>query len=161
MLNKLRCHTHFYFSANQISWSRLLIQIHILTDKQCRSWSVGFVRSQLIWIYTVCKGRAYLGSAGLGLMWKVHIPLWSGRRASCKLRGYRYPCCFWFCSNERLRRPFLREWFLRGNRCRCPTLAGWEYCRLVGWNVSRTQVHRSHRKTLILERKTIVLTRNI
>ena len=24
-------------------------------------------RSQLIWIYTVCKGRAYPGSAGLGL----------------------------------------------------------------------------------------------
>ena len=23
--------------------------------------------SQLIWIYTVCKNRAYLGSAGLGL----------------------------------------------------------------------------------------------
>ena len=25
MLNKLRCHTHFQFSANQINWSRLLI----------------------------------------------------------------------------------------------------------------------------------------
>ena len=25
-------------------------------------------RSQLIWIYTVCRGRAYPGSAGLGLM---------------------------------------------------------------------------------------------
>ena len=24
--------------------------------------------SQLIWIYTVCKGRAYTGSAGPGLM---------------------------------------------------------------------------------------------
>ena len=24
-------------------------------------------RSQLIWIYTVCKGRVYPGSAGLGL----------------------------------------------------------------------------------------------
>ena len=41
--------------------------IHILNDKQCRSRSVGF-RSHLIWIYTVCKDRAYLGSAGLGLM---------------------------------------------------------------------------------------------
>ena len=32
-----------------------------------KSRSVGFFRSQLIWIYTVCKGRVYLGSAGLGL----------------------------------------------------------------------------------------------
>ena len=28
MLNKWRCHTHFKFSANQFTWSRLLIQIH-------------------------------------------------------------------------------------------------------------------------------------
>ena len=46
--------------------SRLLIQIHILNDKQCKSRSVGFFRSQLIWIYTVCKDRAYPGSAGQG-----------------------------------------------------------------------------------------------
>ena len=46
---------------------RLWIQIHILNDKQCRSRSVGFFRSQLIWIYTVCKGKKYLGSAGQGL----------------------------------------------------------------------------------------------
>ena len=36
---------------------------------QCRSRSVGFFRSQLIWIYTVCKGRIYQGSAGQGLKW--------------------------------------------------------------------------------------------
>ena len=42
LLNKLRCRTHFYFSANQITWSRLLIQIHILNGKQSRSRSVGF-----------------------------------------------------------------------------------------------------------------------
>ena len=35
--------------------------------KQCRSRSVGFFRSQLIWIYTVCKCRVYPGSAGQGL----------------------------------------------------------------------------------------------
>ena len=40
----------------------LLIQIHILDDKQCRPRWVG--RGQLIWIYTVCKGRAYPGSPG-------------------------------------------------------------------------------------------------
>ena len=28
----------------------------------------GFFKSQLIWIYTVCKGRAYAGSAGPGLI---------------------------------------------------------------------------------------------
>ena len=55
------------FSANQITWSILLIKIHILIGKQCRSRSVGFFRSQLIWIYTVCKGRSYPGSAGQGL----------------------------------------------------------------------------------------------
>ena len=50
MLNKLKCHTHFLISVNQITWSGLLIQIHILIAKQGRSRS-------LIWIYTVCKDR--------------------------------------------------------------------------------------------------------
>ena len=68
MLNKLRRHAHFRLSANQITWFILLVQTHILNDKQCRSKSVSFWRSQLIWIYTVCKGRAYLGSAGQGLI---------------------------------------------------------------------------------------------
>ena len=73
LLNKLRCHTYFQFSANQITWSSLLIQIHILNGKQCRSRSVGFFRSQLIWIYTVCKDRVYPGSAGLGLTINLQI----------------------------------------------------------------------------------------
>ena len=68
MLNKLSCHAHFWFSANQITWSRLFIQSQKLTVRQYRTRSVGFFRSQLIWIYTVCKGRAYLGSARLGLI---------------------------------------------------------------------------------------------
>ena len=50
------------------SWSRLLIYTQIVNGKQCRSRSVGFIRSQLIWICTVCKGRVYLGSAGLELI---------------------------------------------------------------------------------------------
>ena len=37
----------------------IFIQIHIRNGNQCRR--------QLIWIYTVCKGRAYPRSAGLGL----------------------------------------------------------------------------------------------
>ena len=73
MLIKLRCHSHFQFSANQITWCRLLIQIHILNGKLCRSRSVGFFRSQLIWICTVCKGMAYTGSARQGLKLKAHI----------------------------------------------------------------------------------------
>ena len=40
MLNKLRCHAHFWFPANQITWSGFLIEIHIFNDKQCRSRSV-------------------------------------------------------------------------------------------------------------------------
>ena len=66
LLNKLRCHTSL-FSANQITWSGMLLYIHILNGKQCRSRSVGFFRSQLIWIYTVCKDKVYPGSAGQGL----------------------------------------------------------------------------------------------
>ena len=34
MLNKLSSQAHFQFSANQITWSGLLIQIHILDDDQ-------------------------------------------------------------------------------------------------------------------------------
>ena len=66
ILNKSRCHAYFQFSANQFSSSRLLIQIQILNGKQCRARSVGFFRNQLIWIYTVSKGRVYPGSAGQG-----------------------------------------------------------------------------------------------
>ena len=57
MLNKLSCPAHFWFPVNQITWSGFLIEIHIFNDKQCRSRSVGFFRSQLIWIYTVCWDR--------------------------------------------------------------------------------------------------------
>ena len=35
-------------------------------DQLASSRSVGFFRSQLIWIYIVCKGRVYPGSAGQG-----------------------------------------------------------------------------------------------
>ena len=45
----------------------------MLNEKQCRSRSVGFLRSQLIWIYTVCKDRVYLGSAGQGLISSIHV----------------------------------------------------------------------------------------
>ena len=54
--------------ANQITWSRLLIQFHILNGNHCRSRSVDCFRSQLIWVYNVCKGRAYPGSAEPGII---------------------------------------------------------------------------------------------
>ena len=73
MLHKLICHTYFELTANQITWSRLLRQIHILNAKQCGSISVGFSRSQLIWIYTVCKRNVYPGSAGQGLIIYNHF----------------------------------------------------------------------------------------
>ena len=68
MLNQLRCRAYLQFSANQITWSRLLIQIHVQNDKQ---W-----RSQIIWIYTVCKDRVNPGSAGQGLVEIVINQLW-------------------------------------------------------------------------------------
>ena len=42
------------FSASQITSAGFLIEIHMSNDKQCKSRSVGFFRSQLIWMYTVC-----------------------------------------------------------------------------------------------------------
>ena len=75
MLNKLRCQAHFQFWANQIAWFRLLIQVQKLYGKECRSKSVGFFRSRLIWTYTVCKCRAYLGSAGQGLNKWIYQPI--------------------------------------------------------------------------------------
>ena len=47
-------------------------------DKQCRSRSVGFWRSKLIWIYTVCKDRVYPDSAGLGLKWAATLEMYLG-----------------------------------------------------------------------------------
>ena len=54
--------------------------------KQCRSRSVGFF-SQLIWIYSVCNGRIYLGSAGQGLMMFCIVFL---RQQHVQLRSSRY-----------------------------------------------------------------------
>ena len=95
MLNILRCHAFFKFSANLITRSRLLIQIPILNDKQCRSRSVGFLsfgffKSQLIWLYIVCKDRVhvYQGSEGQELIsfdyfFLQTVPRW-------------FPCCSTF-----------------------------------------------------------------
>ena len=63
MLNKLICHAHFYFSANQITLSRLLIQIQIFNDSADPDQELNNLALQM----DVCKGRAYQGSARLGL----------------------------------------------------------------------------------------------
>ena len=70
MPNKLWCHAYFQFSAYHITWSRLLIKIHIPNGKQCRS------RSEAIWSGSTLfvKDREYLGSAGLGLMY-INYPM--------------------------------------------------------------------------------------
>ena len=61
MLNKLRCHAMPLSNFQPIK----------LLDPDCwykfTYWMANSLRSQLIWIYTVCKGRVYLGSAGQGL----------------------------------------------------------------------------------------------
>ena len=37
--------------------------------------NAGFFRSQLIWIYTVCKGRVYPSSAGQGLIYNLELAM--------------------------------------------------------------------------------------
>ena len=64
--------SHLIFNQSE----HLIKVVHIyskLNDKQCRSRSVGFFRSQLIWIYTVFKGWIYPGSARQGL--RVNSPI--------------------------------------------------------------------------------------
>ena len=71
-----------------VSQSNCLIQVvdtnsHTESQtKQCRSGSVGFWRSQLIWIYIVWIGRAYPGLARPGLMHMYRPVL---RLAACNL----------------------------------------------------------------------------
>ena len=80
------------------SQSNYLIQtvdtIYILNDKQCRSRSVGFFRSQLIWICTVCKGSVYPGPAGQGLRYPNTMGQYSIKDAFCNLHA----SCFIQCS---------------------------------------------------------------
>ena len=73
---------------SQITCFRLVIQIHMLKDKQCRSRLVGFVSSQLMWICNVCKSMAYSGSAGPEL---IITP-------SSEVRpGHCFQCFFMWC----------------------------------------------------------------
>ena len=75
IVNKLVCHAHFKLSANQITWSRMLIKMHILNGKQCRSRSVGFFRSQLIWIYTVLQKQDISGFSRTRV--QTHTNIWT------------------------------------------------------------------------------------
>ena len=58
---------HPLLNFNQWDYWIQVVDTNSHNAKQCRSRSVGFWRSQLIWIYTVYKSRAYPGSAGQGL----------------------------------------------------------------------------------------------
>ena len=51
--------------------------VQVLTARPVWKWSrsVGWFRSQLIWIYTVCKDCTYPGSTGLGLIFYNHSQL--------------------------------------------------------------------------------------
>ena len=55
LLDPDRCYKFTYIMANS-------------ADPDLLASEVGFFRSQLIWIYTACKGRIYPGSAGQGLI---------------------------------------------------------------------------------------------
>ena len=68
-----------------LSQSDYLIQIvAINSHTKWQTVQIQIWRSQLIWIYTVCKNRAYLGSAGQGLKeWQtvkalLELLLWVG-----------------------------------------------------------------------------------
>ena len=76
-------------------WQTVWIQI---------SW---LLRSQLIWIYTVCKGRVYRGSAGQGLIicppgiWKSvritqYFSLHKQAYCACGSLNLCSECCFFF-----------------------------------------------------------------
>ena len=50
-----KCKICIKFIKFRISYFDQLLWVHMLHWKQCGSWSAGFFRSQLIWIYTVYK----------------------------------------------------------------------------------------------------------
>ena len=96
MLKKSRCNAHFYLSANQIAWSRLLIQILILNDKQCRSRSVAFpgtsrtrvkAKSSAQFYKLKKNGYAFRGGNSVKMFYCLPSQKWS------KLKGkYLLPC---------------------------------------------------------------------
>ena len=68
MLNKLRCHPTSNFQPIRLLDPGVWYKFAYLMANSADPKSVGFFRSQLIWIYTVFKGRVYPGSAGQGLI---------------------------------------------------------------------------------------------
>ena len=114
-------------------WSRFLIQIQILNGKQCRSRTVGFFRSQLIWIYTVCKGRIYPGSAGQGLTTALNI-------LNCKYcLPFKMSLIFWLATSPELS-------FYNKN-CMLVTEETVKYMlgtRILSFNINGTDQRSSH-----------------
>ena len=90
-LVKSRCPAHLKFSANQIAWSRMLQLINILNGKQCRS--------QLIWIYTDCKGWIYPGLAWQGLRVLRPVLPWSSRTSMARTSWEPMKFVLYMCSS--------------------------------------------------------------
>ena len=87
MLNNLRCHAHFLFLANHITWSRLLIYIHILNDKQCRSRSVS--SSEANWSRSTLLAKSGYISTYVCKQWRPW-PESLGMHAGLGLCGYTF-----------------------------------------------------------------------
>ena len=62
LLNNLINHTHLWLSANQITLYNVFVQIYKLNDKQCRSWSDGFLISSLsfLFLFLACPSLSSL-----------------------------------------------------------------------------------------------------
>ena len=59
---------HPFQIFSQLDYLIQTVDINSHTELQTVQIQISWLlRSQLIWIYTVCKGRVYLGSAGQGL----------------------------------------------------------------------------------------------
>ena len=72
LLNKLRCHIFFNFSCLS-DYLIQIVDINSHTKWQTVQMEISWLlRSQLIWIYTVCKDRAYPGSARQGLKYCLY-----------------------------------------------------------------------------------------
>ena len=61
---------HFLISANQIAWSKLLIQIHLWMTNSADPDHLASDEAHLIWIYTGLQRKGYPGPAGSGLKFK-------------------------------------------------------------------------------------------
>ena len=86
MLSKIRWHAHFQFSANRLTWSGFLIQIHRLNEKQClqptlegSEWRLKIFHDQSPWKNVARPNRD----------WTCDLLITSRRRIRLSLPGQR------------------------------------------------------------------------